>query len=125
MGGVCTDLNGATTVAGLFVYGEVACTGVQGANRLASNSLLEGLVFGQRSAHAALEWAKTSRSNRGHQESETLKEERLSPADPSATSACSASLRLGQLQSKHEGVIRHTQGVPSASQTRANESQPH
>ena len=71
MGGVCTDLNGATTVAGLFACGEVACTGVQGANRLASNSLLECLVFGQRSAHAALEWAKTSRSNRGHQESET------------------------------------------------------
>ncbi|WP_050054729.1 L-aspartate oxidase [Pseudarthrobacter siccitolerans] len=48
MGGVATDLHGRTTVSGLYAAGEVACTGVQGANRLASNSLLEGLVFGRR-----------------------------------------------------------------------------
>ena len=48
MGGVHTDLNARTTVPGLYAAGEVACTGVQGANRLASNSLLEGLVFGRR-----------------------------------------------------------------------------
>ena len=48
MGGVQTDLDGKTTVAGLYAAGEVACTGVHGANRLASNSLLEGLVYGAR-----------------------------------------------------------------------------
>jgi L-aspartate oxidase len=48
MGGVATDLHARTTVPGLYAAGEVACTGVQGANRLASNSLLEGLVFGRR-----------------------------------------------------------------------------
>ncbi|WP_314191124.1 L-aspartate oxidase [uncultured Arthrobacter sp.] len=52
MGGVSTDLHGRTTVPGLFAAGEVACTGVQGANRLASNSLLEGLVFGRRAVEA-------------------------------------------------------------------------
>lgn len=52
MGGVQTDLDARTSVAGLFAAGEVACTGVHGANRLASNSLLEGLVFGARAADA-------------------------------------------------------------------------
>ena len=57
MGGVRTDLNGATSLPGLYAAGEAACTGVHGANRLASNSLLEGLVFGARSAHAMREQA--------------------------------------------------------------------
>jgi L-aspartate oxidase len=55
MGGIRTDLAGRTNLRGLYAAGEVACTGVHGANRLASNSLLEGLVFGARAAKAMLE----------------------------------------------------------------------
>jgi L-aspartate oxidase len=60
MGGVRTDNAGRTDVPGLYVAGEAACTGAQGANRLASNSLLECLVFGQRAALAALSDAPES-----------------------------------------------------------------
>ena len=52
MGGVRTDLSGRTSLAGLYAVGECACTGVHGANRLASNSLLEGAVFGARAGDA-------------------------------------------------------------------------
>src|ERR1035437_949425 len=55
MGGIRTDLFGRTTLAGLYAAGEAACTGVHGANRLASNSLLEGHVFGARAAQAMLD----------------------------------------------------------------------
>ena len=51
-GGIVTDLDGASTSAGLWAAGEAACTGVHGANRLASNSLLEGMVFGPRAVEA-------------------------------------------------------------------------
>ena len=54
MGGVTTDLHGRTSLAGLYAAGEVACAGVHGANRLASNSLLEGLVFGARAGKAMI-----------------------------------------------------------------------
>jgi L-aspartate oxidase len=53
MGGIATDLNGKTSLEGLYAAGEVASTGVHGANRLASNSLLEGLVFGARAGASA------------------------------------------------------------------------
>jgi L-aspartate oxidase len=55
IGGIVSDLDGRTSVPGLYVAGECACTGVHGANRLASNSLLECLVFGRRAGLAALD----------------------------------------------------------------------
>jgi L-aspartate oxidase len=54
MGGIRTDLGGRSSLGGLYAAGEAACTGVHGANRLASNSLLEGLVFGTRAARSML-----------------------------------------------------------------------
>jgi fumarate reductase flavoprotein subunit len=60
MGGVSTDINGATPLAGLFAAGEVACVSINGANRLGSNSLPELLVFGARAGKAAAEFASSA-----------------------------------------------------------------
>ncbi len=62
MGGVATDLDGRSSVPGLFAAGETASTGVHGANRLASNSLLEGLVFGDRAGRAAAAYVHAQRT---------------------------------------------------------------
>ncbi len=61
MGGVHTDIDGATTLAGLYAAGEVACVSINGANRLGSNSLTELLVFGARAGQAAAEYASTQK----------------------------------------------------------------
>ncbi|AKL72553.1 L-aspartate oxidase [Actinobacteria bacterium IMCC26256] len=61
-GGICTDLDGATTLPGLWACGEVACSGVHGANRLASNSLLDGLVFAPRAVEAILDGRREPRA---------------------------------------------------------------
>jgi fumarate reductase flavoprotein subunit len=62
MGGVHTDIHGATPLPGLFAAGEVACVSINGANRLGSNSLPELLVFGARAGHAAAEHASHGRT---------------------------------------------------------------
>ena len=96
MGGVRTDVDTHTSLPGLYAAGEVACTGVHGANRLASNSLLEGLVFGARAAKAMRE--ERSISTRP---TETLRFEPEANAD--------AESEIAKLQAgmwKHAGLLR-------------------
>lgn len=64
-GGILTDLDAKTNIHGLLACGEVACTGVHGANRLASNSLLEALVFAQRASKSAIEYIQSTDFARG------------------------------------------------------------
>src|SRR5207244_7678818 len=65
MGGVHTDINGATPLRGLFAAGEVACVSINGANRLGSNSLTELLVFGARAGKAAAAFASEQKEPAG------------------------------------------------------------
>ncbi|HJY87247.1 MAG TPA: fumarate reductase (quinol) flavoprotein subunit [Candidatus Acidoferrales bacterium] len=76
MGGVHTDINGATPLAGLYAAGEVACVSINGANRLGSNSLPELLVFGARAGRAAAEYASGRKPPDGAILAQALEEER-------------------------------------------------
>ncbi len=76
MGGVSTDINGATPLAGLYAAGEVACVSINGANRLGSNSLPELLVFGARAGRAAAEFAASQSSPNGAVEAQARGEKR-------------------------------------------------
>jgi L-aspartate oxidase len=79
IGGIVTDLHGRTDIGGLYAAGECAATGVHGANRLASNSLLECLVFGRRAALAALDEPPLPTSLRGVVPEEPAPPERIAP----------------------------------------------
>jgi L-aspartate oxidase len=105
MGGVKTDVNGKTSLNRLYGAGEAACTGVHGANRLASNSLLEGLVFGARAAEAM-------------REESPIPESALSARGPHAlTSPNRAGGLLQQLQQvmwQKAGLLRELSGLREA-----------
>jgi L-aspartate oxidase len=104
MGGVQTDVWGRTTVPGLFAAGEVACTGVHGANRLASNSLLEGLVFGARAARAMRERTVP----------EVPEVPQVPPAPRAGFSKVPDSRDVQSLMWQHVGLARDRDGLETA-----------
>ena len=102
MGGVKTDVDGRTSLKRLYAAGEVACTGVHGANRLASNSLLEGLVFGARAAAKMREEA-----DRGGRELDYV----AKYASSANADACATLRELRQKMWKDAGLLRDAQGL--------------
>jgi L-aspartate oxidase len=110
MGGVRTDLDGHTSLEGLYAAGEVACTGVHGANRLASNSLLEGLVFGARAGQAMMQEERSTRT-RNHPETG----HEPSPGTPEERSKLEEAIRQTQeLMWRDAGVVRGASGLRQA-----------
>jgi L-aspartate oxidase len=105
MGGVETDLDGRTSIPGLFAAGEAACTGVHGANRLASNSLLEGLVFGARAAAAM-----TGPIGPGHSWSEVYDLHIPSDSKVDVPSA----FEVRDLMWRNVGLVRHRERLEAA-----------
>jgi L-aspartate oxidase len=101
-GGVRTDLHGRTTVERLYACGEVACTGVHGANRLASNSLLEALVYAHR---AAVDAIATTGSNARHDDTRQFAWDLVSPGD-TATSEDDIRNRLQAVMQRFVGIVR-------------------
>ncbi len=102
MGGVRTDVHGRSSLSRLYAAGEVACTGVHGANRLASNSLLEGLVFGARAAEAMTGESALAKSGSAYPKQVPVHDARN----------FSRPLReLQQLMWNHAGLLRDAEGL--------------
>ncbi len=102
-GGVRTDLHGRSDVPGLYATGEVACSGVHGANRLASNSLLEGLVFSRRIATVLPQELRSWSP----------------PVDDTRTAGLVAGRvrrELQEVMTSHVGVLRHAEGLAEAAE---------
>ncbi|WP_260703832.1 L-aspartate oxidase [Edaphobacter flagellatus] len=113
MGGILTDVHGRTTLPGLYAAGEAACTGVHGANRLASNSLLEGLVFGALAADAMI--ADSSRLPSIERTATTS-----IPVSEGATSDANTERWIEDLRSnmwKYAGLLRDANGLETMQRT--------
>lgn len=130
IGGIKTDLWGHTSIPGLYAAGETAAAGVHGANRLASNSLLEGLVFGARAGAAMMKDAPAAKKNLGHLPGlpapNSWGPPEKSPEKPKVSpAAVGIGEKLRDLMWKHAGVMRNGKELKSALETLAAMELPH
>ncbi|MFG6494011.1 L-aspartate oxidase [Fictibacillus sp. UD] len=110
MGGIVSDQNGKTSMAGLYAIGECANTGVHGANRLASNSLLEGAVFAKSAAQSILLTDDCNTSSFSFRELETPTQ------DYALASELLSEEQIRSIMDKHAGICRHEEGLIAAAE---------
>ncbi len=108
MGGIRTDLHGRSSLSGLYAAGEISCTGVHGANRLASNSLLEGLVFGARAGKAIIADNYELRITNYESETETLN------LKPETNISTAVKKRVKRLMWERVGILRDKESLQRA-----------
>lgn len=118
MGGIRTDVDGQTNIKGLYACGEVACTGIHGANRLASNSLLEGLVFGRKIAKEIAEGDKKGvpelfANNIGS-------EEKYHSNKENDNLLREMKKEIQNTMTRYVGIVRNEQGLKKAEETIKN-----
>ncbi len=118
MGGVKTDVDGATDVPGLYAAGEVACVSVHGGNRLGANSLLDTLIFGRRSGVHAANRAKGIRGGRPSKsvlsDQERMIEEIMGRERGSGRRISEIRQELGETMDKYVAVFRDEEGIKTA-----------
>jgi succinate dehydrogenase / fumarate reductase, flavoprotein subunit len=117
MGGIKTDVEGATTVPGLYAAGEVACVSVHGGNRLGANSLLDTIVFGRRSGKASAEYSKRTPASSGGEDLLAAEQARLQELlERPYTGDTPAGLRLelAVMMDKKVGLYRNEAGLREA-----------
>jgi L-aspartate oxidase len=109
MGGIKADVNGQTSIPGLYAVGEAACTGVHGANRLASNSLLEGIVFSKRLAETLRKYIKENMfvETSPHTENHFVKK---------ITKILPTKQKIQTLMMQYVGIVRNESGLKHAKQ---------
>ncbi len=108
MGGIKTDIHGATSIAGLFAAGECACVSVHGANRLGGNGLLETIVFGRRAGEAASARARSERQIDFSDSEKKFQEERIRALLSRRQGERVDALReaIGEVMASHFGIVR-------------------
>jgi succinate dehydrogenase / fumarate reductase, flavoprotein subunit len=117
MGGIRTDVEGATAIAGLYAAGEVACVSVHGGNRLGANSLLDTIIFGRRSGHAAAGYARGMRPSQDGDALLRAEQKRLEDllARPyTGETAAGLRLELATMMDQKVGLYRSDAGLKEA-----------
>jgi succinate dehydrogenase / fumarate reductase, flavoprotein subunit len=123
MGGIKTNVHGATSVKGLYAAGECACVSVHGSNRLGANSLLDTIVFGRRAGEASADYARAAlapRVTEAHVADERARVKALFDRKDNGERVARIRMEMGQMMNEHVAVFRYEEGMEVARRAISN-----